>query len=162
MTSPETRCILPAPSNLDERDLSTIDPELARSLLDLAREARRNAYAPYSEFPVGAALLASDGRIFTGVNVENVSYGLANCAERVAIFRAVTEGAREFDAIAVVGPEDDVSCSPCGACRQVMHEFAPDMILVTPDGDGFHADRVRDLLPGAFVPARLAGYGRTV
>jgi len=142
--------------------LSQIDPELARSLLDLAREARRNAYAPYSEFPVGAALLASDGRIFTGVNVENVSYGLANCAERVAVFRAVAEGVREFDAIAVVGPEDHVSCSPCGACRQVMHEFAPDMILVTPDGDGFHADRVRDLLPGAFVPARLAGYGRTV
>ena len=139
-----------------------LDPETARSLLDRAREARRNAYAPYSEFHVGAALLAQDGRVFTGVNVENVSYGLGNCAERVAVGRAVSEGAREFTAIAVVGPEDDVSCSPCGACRQVMHEFAPEMVLVTPDPSGFRAERVADLLPGAFVPARLAGHGRTV
>ena len=138
-----------------------LDPETARSLLDRAREARRNAYAPYSQFPVGAALMAQDGRVFTGVNVENVSYGLGNCAERVAIGRAVAEGARAFTAIAVVGPEDDVSCSPCGACRQVMHEFSPEMVLVTPDGAGWRADRIVDLLPGAFVPARLAGHGRT-
>ena len=139
-----------------------LDPETARSLLDRAREARRNAYAPYSEFRVGAALLARDGRVFTGVNVENVSYGLGNCAERVAVGKAVSEGAQEFTAIAVVGPEDDVACSPCGACRQVMHEFAPEMVLVTPDGAGWRADRIADLLPGAFVPARLAGHGRTV
>jgi cytidine deaminase len=146
----------------EENRTPALDPAAARDLLDRAREARRNAYAPYSEFPVGAALLAKDGRVFTGVNVENVSYGLGSCAERVAIFRAVAEGAREFDAIAVVGPEDDVACSPCGACRQVMHEFAPEMILVTPDGEGWKADRIIDLLPGAFVPARLAGRGRTV
>jgi cytidine deaminase len=139
-----------------------LDPETARALLGRAREARRNAYAPYSHFPVGAALLARDGRVFTGVNVENVSYGLGNCAERVAIGKAVSEGATEFTAIAVVGPEDDVYCSPCGACRQVMHEFSPDMMLVTPDPAGWRAERVADLLPGAFVPARLAGHGRTV
>ena len=150
-------------SGLSETDRTpALDPETARTLLDRAREARRNAYAPYSEFPVGAALLARDGRVFTGVNVENVSYGLGNCAERVAIGKAVSEGAQEFTAIAVVGPEDDVSCSPCGACRQVMHEFAPEMVLVTPDGAGWRADRIMDLLPGAFVPARLAGHGRTV
>ena len=148
---------------MSENDRTAVlDPETARNLLDLARDARRNAYAPYSEFPVGAALLARDGRVFTGVNVENVSYGLGNCAERVAVGRAVAEGAREFTAIAVVGPEDDVACSPCGACRQVMHEFAPEMVLVMPDGAGWRADRIADLLPGAFVPARLAGHGRTV
>ena len=146
----------------DTERMPLIDPDLARSLLDQARAARVNAYAPYSNFSVGAALLAQDGRVFTGVNVENVSYGLGNCAERVAVGRAVSEGAREFTAIAVVGPEDDVSCSPCGACRQVMHEFSPEMVLVTPDGAGFRAVRVVDLLPGAFVPARLAGHGRTV
>ncbi len=148
---------------MSENDRTPVlDPGTARTLLDLARDARRNAYAPYSEFPVGAALLARDGRVFIGVNVENVSYGLGNCAERVAVGRAVAEGAREFTAIAVVGPEDDVACSPCGACRQVMHEFAPEMVLVTPDGAGWRADRITDLLPGAFVPARLAGHGRTV
>ena len=139
-----------------------LDAGTARSLLARAREARRNAYAPYSHFPVGAALMAQDGRVFTGVNVENVSYGLGNCAERVAIGKAVSEGATEYIAIAVVGPEDDISCSPCGACRQVMHEFSPEMVLVTPDGAGYKAERVVDLLPGAFVPARLAGHGRTV
>lgn len=143
--------------------MPALDPETARSLLDRARQARRNAYAPYSNFHVGAALMAQDGRVFTGVNVENVSYGLGNCAERVAIGKAVSEGATEFTAIAVVGPEDDVSCSPCGACRQVMHEFSPEMVLITPDGaTGYRAERVVDLLPGAFVPARLAGHGRTV
>jgi cytidine deaminase len=146
----------------DSERTSELDPEIARSLLDRARDARKHAYAPYSEFHVGAALLAVDGRVFTGVNVENVSYGLGNCAERVAIGKAVSEGAQEFTAIAVVGPEDDVACSPCGACRQVMHEFAPEMVLVTPDGSGWRAHRIADLLPGAFVPARLAGHGRTV
>jgi cytidine deaminase len=147
---------------LSETDRTpALDPETARSLLAHAREARRNAYVPYSEFPVGAALLARDGRVFTGVNVENASYGLGNCAERVAIGKAVSEGAREFAAIAVVGPQDDLACSPCGACRQVMHEFAPEMVLVTPDGAGWSTVRVADLLPGAFVPARL-GHGRTV
>ncbi|HKP76556.1 MAG TPA: cytidine deaminase [Longimicrobiaceae bacterium] len=139
--------------------IPALDPGTARTLLERAREARRHAYAPYSHFPVGVALLAQDGRVFTGVNVENASYGLGMCAERVAIGRAVAEGAREYAAIAVVGPEDDQPCSPCGACRQVMHEFAPDMVLVTPDGSGWRAWRVDDLLPGAFGVERIAGHG---
>ncbi len=134
---------------------ASIDPATARDLLDRAREARRNAYVPYSRFPVGAALLADDGRVFTGCNVENASYGLANCAERVAVGKAVSEGARRFTAIAVVGPEDDVPCAPCGACRQVLYEFGPDMAIVTPEGDGAKVATARELLPGAFDANRL-------
>ncbi|HEU0014350.1 MAG TPA: cytidine deaminase [Longimicrobium sp.] len=140
-----------------------IDPETARWLLDRARQARRFAYAPYSRFHVGAALLADDGRVFTGCNIENASYGLTNCAERVAIGKAVSEGARSFAAIAVVGPEDDAPCSPCGACRQVLTEFGLALPVVTPDGTpgGFRVDTAGGLLPGAFVPADLdAARGR--
>ncbi len=135
-----------------------LDPTVARDLLARAREARANAYAPYSRFPVGAALLAADGRVFTGCNVENASFGLTNCAERVAIGKAVSEGAREFAAIAVVGPEDQAGCTPCGACRQVLSEFGPDMPVIMPSAgpDGFEATSTDALLPGAFGPARLA------
>lgn len=137
---------------------SSIDPTVARGLLARAREARANAYAPYSRFQVGAALLATDGRVFTGCNVENASYGLANCAERVAIGKAVSEGAREFAAIAVTGPDDVVPTAPCGACRQVLYEFGPDMPLIMPSGDadGYQLTTVGALLPGAFGPAALA------
>ena len=137
-------------------DFPTLTPDAARALLERAREARRHAYAPYSRFPVGAALLARDGRVFTGCNVENASYGLANCAERVAVGKAVSEGARDFAAVAVVGPEDDAPCAPCGACRQVLYEFGPAMLLVSPDGEG--GERITpmgELLPGAFGPERL-------
>jgi cytidine deaminase len=146
----------------EENRTPALDPAAARALLDRAREARRNAYAPYSNFPVGAALLAADGRIFTGVNVENASYGLGNCAERVAVGKAVSEGARQFTAVAVIGPEDDVECSPCGACRQVLFEFGPDMVLVMPHGDGVRTYAVRELLPGAFDAARLPVQGTPV
>jgi cytidine deaminase len=146
----------------EEKRTPALDEAAARDLLDRAREARRNAYAPYSNFHVGAALLARDGRVFTGVNVENASYGLGNCAERTAVFKAVSEGVHDFTAIAVVGPEDDVECTPCGACRQVLFEFGPDMALVVPDGAGVHLYTVRELLPGAFEPARLAGRGAPV
>ncbi|WP_420128395.1 cytidine deaminase [Longimicrobium sp.] len=141
---------------------SSIDPAVARDLLARAREVRANAYAPYSRFQVGAALLAADGRVFTGCNVENASYGLANCAERVAIGKAVSEGAREFAAIAVTGPRDAVPTAPCGACRQVLYEFGPDMPLVIPsdNADGYEVTSVAALLPGAFGPAALvAGQG---
>ncbi|HEX8905753.1 MAG TPA: cytidine deaminase, partial [Longimicrobiaceae bacterium] len=131
----------------EENRTPALDPAAARDLLDRAREARHNAYAPYSNFPVGAALLARDGRVFTGVNVENASYGLCNCAERVAVGKAVSEGVRDFAAIAVIGPEDDVECSPCGACRQVLFEFGPDMVLVMPNGAGVRQYLVRELLP---------------
>jgi cytidine deaminase len=135
-----------------------LDPAVARDLLARAREVRANAYAPYSRFYVGAALLATDGRIFTGCNVENASYGLGNCAERVAIGKAVSEGVREFLAIAVTGPDDTLATAPCGACRQVLYEFGPDMPLVMPSGnaDGYEVTTVDALLPGAFGPARLA------
>lgn len=129
----------------------------AEALLDRARAARANAYAPYSHFPVGAALLADDGRVFTGVNVENVSYGLTACAELTAVTKAVSEGARGFHAIAVVGPEDEVACPPCGSCRQVLFEFGPDLLVVTPGAgvDGPVILPVHELLPDAFGPARL-------
>ena len=132
-------------------------PEEALALLERAREARSHAYAPYSRFPVGAALLAADGTVFTGCNVENASYGLTNCAERVAVGKAVSEGVRDFRAVAVVGPEDDAPCAPCGSCRQVLYEFGPDMWVVTPgEGDAKpQTTAARDLLPGAFNKARL-------
>lgn len=126
-----------------------------RELVQKAVEARRNAYAPYSRFSVGAALLAKDGRVFLGCNVENASYGLTVCAERVALFKAVSEGAREFVALAVAcgaGP-----CSPCGACRQVLYEFAPDLLIIMADGEGktWRTARLFDLLPHGFGPKDL-------
>jgi cytidine deaminase len=132
-----------------------LSPERARMLLERAREARANAYAPYSRFPVGAALLAPDGRVFTGCNVESASYGLSNCAERVAIGKAVSEGVRRFVAVGVVGPEDQAATAPCGACRQVLYEFGPDMLVVMPDGDGAQVTTMRALLPGAFDGSQL-------
>jgi cytidine deaminase len=139
---------------------TTPDEATGERLLAAARAARANAYAPYSNFPVGAALLAEDGRIFTGVNVENASYGLTTCAERTAMSKAVSEGARDFRAIAVVGPEDDVACPPCGSCRQILHELGPEMTVVMADHGGRPLERkLSDLLPGAFGGERL-GAGR--
>jgi len=122
-------------------------------LIAAAREARTRAYVPYSRFPVGAALLAEDGTLYTGCNIENSSFGLSNCAERTAIFKMVSDGHRRFTAIAVVG-DTDGPCSPCGACRQVMSEFGPDarVILTNLKGD-VKLTTVRELLPGAFTPA---------
>ncbi|MBO5150125.1 MAG: cytidine deaminase, partial [Anaerotignum sp.] len=94
-------------------------------LVALAKEAMEHAYVPYSHFKVGAALLAKDGRVFKGCNIENASYGATNCAERTAIFKAVSEGCREFDAIAIVASSGDL-VPPCGICRQVLFEFLPD------------------------------------
>ena len=98
-------------------------------LIDLAVEVSQQAYVPYSHFPIGAVLLTKDGEIYTGVNIENASFGLTNCGERTAIFKAVSEGQKEFSAIAIVGgkngaKEDEAEyCAPCGVCRQVMMEF---------------------------------------
>jgi cytidine deaminase len=137
----------------------TLTPDAARALLARAIEARRHAYAPYSDFPVGAALLAHDGTVFTGCNVENASYGLCNCAERVAVGTAVAHGVRAFAAVAVVGPEDGMPCAPCGACRQVLYEFGPEMLVIAPDDGateaGYTATPLKALLPGAFDPSRL-------
>ena len=97
----------------------------ARALVAQAREAARFSYSPYSGFPVGAALLCEDGTVILGTNVENRSYGLANCAERSALFAAVSQGRKKFVAIAVACPRSEVPVSPCGACRQALSEFCP-------------------------------------
>ncbi|MGQ9517948.1 MAG: cytidine deaminase [Anaerolineae bacterium] len=124
------------------------------ALIEEAKQAREGAYAPYSHFAVGAALLARSGKVFTGANVENASYGLTVCAERVAVFKAVTAGEREFQAIAIAS---STGASPCGACRQVLAEFGLDMLVISVDMD----DRVRqwtleELLPASFGPQDLA------
>lgn len=122
-------------------------------LLDQARAVRKRAYAPYSHFQVGAAVLAGDGRVFTGCNVENASYGLTTCAERTALCAAVAAGCKPGDLthIAVIG-DTEGPISPCGACRQMMLEFGGDQLDVTLanlNGD-MHHTTVGDLLPGAF------------
>ncbi len=127
----------------------------AEELLRHASKARNLAYAPYSKFRVGAALLAKDGEIFTGCNVENASYGLTNCAERTAVFKAVSDGVTEFTAIAIAVPG---GASPCGACRQVLNEFNPTMTIMLGDENGqlIRITSVDTLLPDAFGPENLA------
>jgi cytidine deaminase len=121
-----------------------------------AREVRERAYAPYSRFAVGAAVLADDGRIFPGANVENAAYPLSVCAERTAVQRAVSEGARRLVAVAVVASGEDVTW-PCGGCRQVLHEFGPDLVVMSEAPDGRREERrLPDLLPEAFGPEDLA------
>ena len=124
-------------------------------LASRAGKAKRNSYSPYSRFRVGAALLTSDGRIFTGCNVENSSYGLTICAERTALFKAVSEGEHSFKAIAIASDEDSFT-PPCGACRQVILELAGnvDVVLTKKDG-GCRVIKVRDLLPHPFEGKNL-------
>lgn len=124
-------------------------------LIEEAMKAREMAYAPYSEFRVGAALLDGDGTIYSGCNIENASYGACNCAERTAIFKAVSEGAGDFRAIAIVGGKDKAVtefCPPCGICRQVMSEFcdADTFKVILFDGTETRSYLLRDLLPHAF------------
>jgi cytidine deaminase len=124
-----------------------------QELVNQAIEARKKAYAPYSRFKVGAALLGRSGKIYLGCNVENASYGLTCCAERTAIFTAVTEGEQEFEAIAVATSN---GVPPCGACRQVLSEFAPDLIIYTANLQGrIKTTSIRKLLPSAFTPDDL-------
>jgi len=130
--------------------------ENLRSLVEAAKKARLNAYSPYSGVKIGAAVLASDGKIYSGANVENASYGLACCAERTAIFKAVSEGNRRIAAIAVVGKSEDFT-KPCGACRQVMVEFNPKMKVLRRGLDGFSEDGMAEsLLPAHFKPPGLS------
>ncbi|MBR4321020.1 cytidine deaminase [Treponema sp.] len=107
-----------------------VTEEKLEGLFEAAMQASKLAYCPYSKFPVGAAILVSDGRIFTGCNVENRSYGLSNCAERTAIFTAVAEGARKIAAVAIAAPKAEYPVGPCGACRQVLTEFGDDDVPV--------------------------------
>ncbi len=123
------------------------------ALLALAREAMKRSYSPYSGYPVGAALLCADGRVFQGCNIENASFGLTNCAERTALFKAVSEGATEFTTIAIASRNS--APWPCGACRQALNEFAPDLrVLVTWD-EGTAESTLPQLLPHGFGPKQL-------
>lgn len=125
-----------------------------RELLQYAVEAREMAYAPYSGFRVGAALVGKSGKIYKGCNVENAAYSPTNCAERTAIFKAVSEGEREFTAIAIVGGMDETIadfCAPCGVCRQVLAEFCdPDFRVVLGTPDNPQAFAFKDILPYGF------------
>jgi cytidine deaminase len=126
--------------------MSTTEEELRQA----AEQARANAWAPYSGFRVGAALEAADGRVFGGCNVENASYGLTNCAERVAIGAAITAGARAFRRVVIVS-DADAPASPCGACRQVLAEFGRDLRVVSFGSKGARAEwGIEELLPAAF------------
>ena len=122
-------------------------------LLKRAIEAREYAYAPYSNYRVGAALLTQSGKIYTGCNIENAAYSPSNCAERTAIFKAVSEGERDFQAIAVVTINGG---TPCGVCRQVIREFAPDLIVIIGNLKGeYQVLALPDLLPQSFGPENL-------
>jgi cytidine deaminase len=129
----------------------TMPANVSAKLLRSARKVMKNAHAPYSKFRVGAAILLSNGRIFSGCNVENASYGMTNCAERTAIFAAVAElGPKiEIRAVSVVN-DQGVPCSPCGACRQVIYEFGPDATIFFPGGKGPKQAHITELLPDGF------------
>ena len=128
-------------------------------LMHAALEARKMAYAPYSGFYVGAALLTADGRVYTGCNIENASYSPTNCAERTAFFKAVSEGVRDFAAIAIVGGKKETDggfCAPCGVCRQVMAEFCDaDFRVILGDASGVQAFTLAELLPASFSKSNL-------
>lgn len=125
-------------------------------LLEKAYEGRENAYAPYSNFKVGAAVLAENGKIYTGCNIENASYGATNCAERTAIFKAISEGNRKIRAIAIVGADDEYTY-PCGICRQVIAEFADKNteIILGKKSLEYIVKTLAEILPGAFTKEAL-------
>ncbi|NHM30355.1 cytidine deaminase [Neobacillus terrae] len=127
-------------------------------LIEEAKKAREMAYVPYSKFPVGAALLFSDGKVYRGCNIENAAYTMCNCAERTALFKAFSEGDKKYSMLAVVA-DTDRPCSPCGACRQVIAELCDKemkVVLTNLQGD-IQELTVRELLPGAFSPEDLYG-----
>lgn len=130
-----------------------------QELLKQARSAKQGAYAPYSGFRVGAALLAKSGEVYVGANVENASYGVTCCAERVALFKAVTDGRRDFAAIAVTSDSGDLTY-PCGVCRQALYEFSPDMqVLSSNSGLEYHKTTLKELLPHAFSGKEITDSG---
>ncbi|AND83872.1 cytidine deaminase [Clostridium tyrobutyricum] len=126
------------------------------NLVSKAFEGRKNAYAPYSNFKVGAAVLTEDGKIYTGCNIENASYGATNCAERTAIFKAISEGHKTIEAIAIVGVINDYTY-PCGICRQVISEFASDntKIILGKGKNEYIVKTLDEILPGAFTKKDL-------
>ena len=126
-----------------------------KELIQTAVKMLDMAYVPYSHFPVGAALECDDGAVFTGCNIENSSYGLTNCAERTAAFKAVSEGHRRFKRIVIAGRSEDY-CYPCGMCRQFMKEFAPEMQVICLNGKGEARHfALKELLPESFGPEYL-------
>lgn len=126
-------------------------------LIRAASEARHEAYAPYSGFRVGAAVVCDDGRVFTGANVENAVYGLSICAERVAMSKAISEGCRRFEALAVIA-DGPTPCPPCGACRQFLAEFGADSLVIMANTRGETKKAlIRELLPYAFTNEQLFG-----
>ena len=131
-----------------------LSAETKQNLIEAARQARKWAYAPYSKFYVGAALLTASGKVYDGVNIESVAYPTTICAERVAVFKAVSEGERQFEAIAVVMSNGGM---PCGACRQVLAEFGLDTLVISANADGqlLQEMTLSELLPGAFTPKDL-------
>jgi cytidine deaminase len=132
-----------------------VTAQMLRPLERAARRAARHAYAPYSEFRVGAAVLAASGKVYAGCNVENASYGLSNCAERTAVFNAIAAGERKVCAVVVYTPTP-APTAPCGACRQVIYEFGPTARIVSVcDGAGRIDTTTAGLLPDAFGPADL-------
>jgi len=135
-----------------------LNDEIRQQLVQAAVQARRWAYAPYSHYAVGAALLTPNGKIYDGVNVENAAYPTTMCAERVAVFKAISEGEREFEAIAVVTQNGG---SPCGGCRQVLAEFGLHTVVLIADAEGrlLQETTVSELLPGAFLPRDLNADG---
>ena len=134
--------------------MSVLNDELRKNLVEAARHARKWAYVPYSHYPVGAALLTDSGKVYDGVNVENAAYPTTMCAERVAVFKAVSEGEHGFTAIAVVTSNGGM---PCGSCRQVMAEFNYKMtvIIANEKGQIIKETSLENLLPDAFLPADL-------
>ena len=127
-----------------------------QQLIECAIEARQQSYSPYSNFAVGAALLCEDGTIYKGCNIENASYGLTNCAERTAIFKAISEGHRKFKALAVVA-DTEGPCSPCGACRQVMKEFKIPTIIMANLKGNMEIVSIEYLLPFSFSDCDVMG-----
>lgn len=137
------------------KEVKTIGQETIKRLIDIALKQREYSYTPYSGFRVGAALLAENGDIYTGCNIENAAYGPSNCAERTAIFKAVSEGVREFRAICITGGKGDevtAMCPPCGVCRQVMLEFCGEdfQIILATDREHFEIHTLGELVPMGF------------
>lgn len=133
-----------------------MDKDLKEKMFKAAAGAKKNAYVPYSQFPLGAAVLAEDGSIYTGVNIENASYSLTNCAERSAIFTAVSQGKRKIEALMIVSSTES-PVTPCGSCRQVIKEFADDeieVIMMTETGKELSMTST-ELLPGAFTESSM-------
>jgi len=130
------------------------DQKKTHPLVTAAVQARKHAQARYSHFEVGAALETKDGKVYSGCNVESSSYGLTICAERVALTKAISEGEREFTRIAIVGPDDEY-CPPCGACRQLLFDYAPELEVITSNGSEIQSHPLKDLLPFAFEETKL-------